>query len=208
MTASLIRALLLTGLLLSFEAQAQKENVTVPAQSATGVEVSSVTVSASRADGRKMGYTDVKEFRETKGLHLVPATEFLVGCDLTGSPRPSEEDFVVWTTIDFLVAPATRKYEGMDINQLGASVSWGQVTEMHDVRAAEVHSLHAGQTTHLTMSGFDLGPVMAAFPIGDAGNLWPWLMRVTIHVQDRDGKPIAQAERIVRLWPDSVRTTN
>jgi len=114
-------------------------------QSATfekGVEVSSVTVSA-QAGGRKVAYADVREFWETKGLHLVPAPEFLVSCDVTGRPGLSAGDFVLWTTIDFVVAPATRELEAMVMNQLAASVSWGQVTEMKDLRATEFYALRA-----------------------------------------------------------------
>jgi hypothetical protein len=215
MKASLIRALLFTGLLLTRcdlgEAQAQEAHAVASSQSTTdekAVEVTTVTLSASQAHGQKKSYSEVNEFRETKELHLVPADKFVVDCDFVGKAGLSAEDFVVWTTIDFLVAPATRKYEEMDINQLGTSVSWGQVTEMRDLRATEIHSLRPGQTVHLSMSEFDLRPVMAAFPLGDAGNLWPWLMRVNIHVQGRDGNHIAQAERTVRLWPDSARITN
>jgi hypothetical protein len=211
----MICVLLFIGLPLALpdlgRAQAQNANVVASSQSTTdekAVEVTTVTLSASQARGQKKSYSKVKEFRETKELRLVPADKFVVDCDVVGKAVLSAEDFVVWTTIDFLIAPATRKYEEMDMNQLAASVSWGQVTEMRDLRATEVHSVRPSQTVHLSISQFDLRPVIAAFPPGDAGNLWPWLMRVNIHVQGRDGNPIAQAERTVRFWPDSARITD
>lgn len=76
---------------------------------------------------------------------------------------------------------------------------------MHDLKAVPIYSLRAGETRRVVIKDFDLEKSLASFPVGNPGNLWPWLLRVNIHIQGRRGKQIVSASHIVRLWPDSIR---
>ena len=119
-------------------------------------------------------------------------------------------DYFLWTTVDFLVAPVTRAYEQMDNSALGSSVGWGQMTEMRDLKATRIYFFRPKETRRVVVKGLDLSPVLAAFPVGDDGELWPWLVRVTVHVQDRSGKQIAVAERTLRshqVQPERLAAT-
>lgn len=156
-----------------------------------------------RVNGEKP--TAFKEFREARNGRVDPATKFDVVCEIGGEVDLSTADFFLWTTVDFLVAPVAEALEKMSIDQIGASVSWGQIAEMHDLKAVPIYSLRAGDTRHVAIEDFDLEKALASFPVGNPGNLWPWLLRVNIHIQDRDGKQIVSAARIVRLWPNSIR---
>lgn len=95
--------------------------------------------------------------------------------------------------------------EKMGIDQIRSGASWGQLTEMHDLKAVPMYSLRAGETRRIVIRDFDLEKSLASFQVGNPGNLWPWLLRVNIHIQDRGGKQIVSAAHIVRLWPDSIR---
>jgi Carboxypeptidase regulatory-like domain len=169
------------------------------------IDIKSVQLFAAQSIVSKEKPIAFKEFRESRNGRLRPATKFDVACEIRGELDLSTENFFLWTTVDFLVAPVTEAYEKMDIDQAGSSVSWGQVTEMHDLKGVPIYSLRAGDTRRVVIKDFDLEKALASFPVGNAGNLWPWLLRINVHVQDRAGKQIVSAAHIVRLWPDSIR---
>jgi hypothetical protein len=172
------------------------------------LEIKNVRLFGWQRVNNKRQYAQLKEFRETRDLHLAPTAKFDVVCELSSGPDLSAGDFFLWTTVEFLIAPATREYEKMEIDQIGSSVAWGQVSEMQDLKAMPIYLLHPGETRPVVVKDFDLGKLLAAFPVGDAGNLWPWLIRLNVHIQDRNGRQITSAQQIVRLWPDSVRRPN
>ena len=101
-----------------------------------------------------------------------------------------------------------RVYEQMDDGELASNVSWGQMPEMRDFRAAPVYWLRPDETRQVVVKDLDLRPILATFPVGADSQLWPWLVRITVHVMDRSGKRITDAERIVRLVPTSARKTS
>jgi hypothetical protein len=212
---SAFRVYPLFGILLSLLMQAALPGRTEKPVAASGAQVSDsaiqvteVTVDAAEIVAGKSAYAEVHEFRENQNQDLRPAAKFMVNCAVKAKTTSNSEELIVWTTIDFIVAPATPANERLSINELAAEVSWGQITEMQDVESTVLDGFDSSEPTHIVFSESNRGPVLAAFPLGNAGNLWPWLMRVNIHVQDRNGKPVAQAERIVRLWPSATRLKN
>lgn len=155
--------------------------------------------------GKGPAPVEVHELLETKPLHLLPSDNFDVECEIVGGEDDYAWDYFVWTTVDFLVAPVTRAYEQMDNGTLGSSVAWGQMAEMRDLKATPIYFLKPDESRNVAVKGLDLRPVIAAFPVGEDGELWPWLVRVTVHVQDRSGKQVTSAERTLRLSPSSAR---
>jgi hypothetical protein len=171
------------------------------------IEVNSIRLFGWQEIGNKRKYAEVQEFQETKDMRLLPSAQFELVCELRGEPDLSAGDFLVWATADFLVAPVTAEYEKMGTDQIGSHVGWGTIAEMQDFGAMPIYSLRPQETKRVVMKNFDLAKVLAAFPVGNEGNLWPWLIRLNVHVQDRTGRQIGSAERVVRLRPDSVRKT-
>jgi hypothetical protein len=171
------------------------------------IEIRNIRLSAWQQVDDKRKYAELQEFRETEDLRLRPSARFDVVCELRGEPELSAGDFLVWATAEFLVAPVTEEYERMGTDQISSSVGWGTIAEMRDFGAMPVYSLQPQETKPVVMKNFDLAKVLAAFPVGNAGNLWPWLIRLNIHVQDRRGRQIGSAEKVVRLWPNSARRT-
>jgi hypothetical protein len=169
------------------------------------LEIKNVRLVAWQAADQKRKRVEVYEFRETKPQHLIPSDKFDVECEVVGGADLPAGDYVLWTTVDFLVAPVMRAYEQMDNGTLGSSVAWAQVAEMRDLKTMPIYFLRPGESRQTIVKHLDLNSVLAAFPVGYAGELWPWLMRITIHVQDRSGTQLTSAERTVRLSPTSAR---
>ena len=114
-------------------------------------------------------------------------------------------DFLLWTAVDFLVGPVTQNYENMKADQIAPNASWAMSAEIQDLKPLPVYLFHPGETRRIVINGFDLAKVLASFPAGEKDNLWPWFVRIRIHVQDRTGRQIGSAERVVRLSPDPSR---
>jgi hypothetical protein len=172
------------------------------------LSITSLKLFAWQDFNKKKKYVEVQDFQETQNLRLLPSEQFDVVCEVMGETNLWAQDFFLWTTVDFLIAPVTHAYEQMDNNELGLNIGWGQLTEMRDLQVIPVYSLRREETRELVVKDLDLRPVLAAFPVRDAGNLWPWLIHVTAHFQDRSGKQVAFAERTLRLSPSSARKTS
>jgi hypothetical protein len=171
----------------------------------TSIAIKSVQLFGRQSHLNRKEPTAFKEFRESRNRRIDPATKFDVVCEIDGELDLSTQDLFLWTTVDFLIAPATEAVEKMTVDQIGSSVSWGQVAEMDDLKAIPIYSLRAGETRRLVIRGFDLMKVLASFEVGNPGNLWPWVLRINIHIQDRAGKQIVSAAHRVRWWPNSIR---
>jgi hypothetical protein len=169
------------------------------------IEIESIKLFSWQQVSDKRKYAELQEFQETKDLHLLPSARFEVVCELKGEPDLSAGDFLLWTVVDFFVAPVTQEYEEVEADQIGPSTGWDRLAEIQDLKPLPIYSLHPGETRRVVIKDFDLAKVLASFPVGSPDSLWPWFVRLKIHVQDRTGRQIGSAERIVHLSPDSVR---
>jgi hypothetical protein len=152
-----------------------------------GIEIKNIRLVARRDGSKKESYVEVQAFREIRALHLSPSSKFEVKCEVVGGSDVLAGDYFLWTAVDFLVAPVTRAYEEMDDNQLATSVGWGQVSEMRNLSGTSIYFLRPSETKRAVIKDLNLSPVLSAFPLGNAGNLWPWLIRLTVHIPDRSG---------------------
>jgi hypothetical protein len=169
------------------------------------IEIDGIRLFSWRFVAGKQEYAEFEEFRETKDLQFLPSTQFEVVCQLRGQPDLTTGDFLLWTAIDFLVGPVTQSYEDMKADQIAPNASWSMSADIQDLKPLSVYLFHPGETRRIVINGFDLAKVLASFPAGDKENLWPWFVRIRIHVQDRTGRQIGSAERVVRLSPDPSR---
>ena len=181
-------------------------------RSSSRIEQPSVKIDAVRvlvrpqASNRKP--VEIAGWHESKKFLLLPSRRFDLVCRLSEDEASHRDDFLVRTTIDFLVAPPSAQFERMTPDQLDREVSWGQVTEMHDLKSVSVYSLGPGQSRAVSIRGFDLAGVMAAFPANDDAPLWPWLMRIKVYVQDRSGNEVGSVHRTFSLRPYESRIQN
>jgi hypothetical protein len=169
------------------------------------IEIESIRLFSRQQAGDKRKDTELQEFQETRDLQLLPSTRFEVVCELRGEPDLSAGDFLLWTTVDFFVGPVTHEYEKMEGAQIPPNASWDRSAEIQDLKPLPIYLLRPGETRRVVIKEFDLAKVLTTYPVGDEANLWPWFVRLRIHVQDRTGRQIGSAERIVHLSPDSIR---
>jgi hypothetical protein len=199
-----VRVLFLLSVFLVFCASLYSQDE--PARSdAKTLEIKNVRLVAWQVAGQERKPVEVERFVEIAPRQLMPSNKFDVECEIVGGEDDHFGDYFVWTTVDFLVAPVTRAYEQMSNGALGSSVGWGQMAEMRDLKATPINLLRPSESRKVAVMGLDLSPVLSAFPVGEDGELWPWLIRVVVHVQDRSGKQLTSAERTLRLVPNSAR---
>jgi hypothetical protein len=177
-----------------------------PARSeAKTLEIKNVRLVTWRVAEQKRKDSEVERFSEIAPRQLIPSNKFDVECEIVEREDDHFSDYLVWATVDFLVSPVTRAYEQIGQGALSSSVGWGQMAEMRDLKATTINRLRPGESRKVALKGMDLSPVLSTFPVGEEGELWPWLIRVVVHVQDRSGKQLTSAERILRLVPSSAR---
>jgi len=199
-----VRLFFLLSVFLVFRASLYSQDE--PARSdAKTLEIKNVRLVAWQVADQKRKPVEVERFVEIAPRQLMPSNKFDVECEIVGGEDDHFGDYFVWTTVDFLVAPVTRAYEQMGNGALGSSVGWGQMAEMRDLKATPINLLRPSESRKVAVMGLDLSPVLSAFPVGGDGELWPWLIRVVVHVQDRSGKQLTSAERTLRLVPNSAR---
>jgi hypothetical protein len=173
--------------------------------SAKRIAIENIKLFSQQQISDKRKYEEFQEFRETKDPQLFPSARFEVVCELRGEADLMAGDFLLWTAVDFFLAPVPRRNENMESDQIGPNASWYRSEDMQDLKPIPIYSLRPSETRRVVIDQFDLTKVLASFPVGSVDNLWPWFVRLKIHVQDRNGRQIGSAERIVRLSPDFVR---
>ena len=169
------------------------------------IEIEDIRLFSSQVIGDRRKYVEFQEFQETKGLHLLPSDRFRLICELKGEPDLSSGDFLVWTAVEFFVAPVTPYYKTMKADQIDLKASWNMSAEIQDLKPLSIYSFGPGETRRVVIDGFDFAKLLRSFPTEDPDNLWPWFLRIRIYVQDRIGRQVGSAERLVRISPDSVR---
>jgi hypothetical protein len=172
-----------------------------------GITVDSVRVLVSPQTGNRKP-VEITGWHESEAFRLLPSREFDLVCRLRVGEASYRTDSLVRTTIDFLVAPASMRYERMSSERLGQEKSWSEITEMHDLKTVSVRSLRPEESRLISIRGFDLANVMAAFPADDVAPLWPWFMRINVFLQDRSGKEVASAHRTFSIRPHESRIKN
>lgn len=199
-----VRLLFLLSVSLVFCTSLHSQNEPARSEAKT-LEIKNIRLVAWQVADEKRKPVEVERFVEIAPRQLIPSNKFDVECEIVGGEDDHFGDYFVWTTVDFLVAPVTRAYEQMGDGALSSSVGWGQMAEMRDLKATPINLLRPGESRKVAIKELDLSPVLSAFPVGEDGELWPWLIRVVVHVQDRSGKQVTSSERTLRLVPNSAR---
>jgi len=75
----------------------------------------------------------------------------------------------------------------MDNSALASVFHGAQMTEMETSKQLLSTGFGQRKPGHVVVKDLELRPILITFPIGEDGELWPWLVRVTVHVMDRSG---------------------
>jgi hypothetical protein len=147
----------------------------------------------------------IGRFRDNGPGKLLPSAKFSVVASVCNR-MAWQRDFLVWTSIESLVAPAVRDFATGRVDPTAGSISWGWMAELKDIRSKSIYSLANGACKKVSVGPFDLEPMMRSFDEPDSAlPLWPWALRITLHVATREGKEVGSRQEVVRIEPRSDR---
>lgn len=123
-----------------------------------------------------------------------------VVCELenTGTEPTTADDFLLLTTMEELVAPATQ-YALAHLDTLPSTVSWGRDVSISDVKLAVVRWLNNDERRIVRIPGFDLRPLLRQHQ--DETGLWTWWIRVNVRVESRSGVQLGSSNAMLALIP-------
>lgn len=151
-------------------------------------------------------YVKLDRWKQTTDPNVPHPELFDVVCTIKNKSNSTVQkgDFVVLTTVDFIVAP-TYVYSG-DITKVIANHSWARVASMDDVRLEQVPYLRSHEQVQLKITGLNLGKVVKEFD-GKDDALWPWALRVNVHLLSRETMAVTSGQAVLPVIPADNRLT-
>jgi hypothetical protein len=163
-----------------------------------------ITAIAFQRCTAKMKCSRITRWSETP--QASPPRAIRVVATIANSSNYSDEFFLL-TTTEYMIAPLYA-HSVADFEKLktGNEVSWSQLTKDDDMRAFVLHGLHREATRAITLRMLNLQEVLRnSFSEPDA--LWPWLVRVTAILINRQGQAVSTQSGILELAPSAERAT-
>lgn len=117
-----------------------------------------------------------------------------------------DDEFFLLTTTEYMIAPMYT-YSVADFEKLktGNEVSWGELTSDDGMCAVVLHNLQHDTSRTVTLRMLNLRKVLkTSFSEPDA--LWPWLVRVTARLINRQGQTMSVESGVLELAPSAERT--
>lgn len=151
----------------------------------------------------KVQCSDIARWSETP--HASAPNDIRVVATIVNPASYSDEVFLL-TTTDYMIAPLSA-YSVADFEKLktGNEVSWGQLTKDDDMRAFVLHGVRRETKHPTTLRVLDVRKLLKnSFSEPDA--LWPWLVRVTAILVNRQGHTLSTQSGILELVPSDQRT--
>lgn len=152
----------------------------------------------------KASYIKLERWKDTSDPKIPHPEVFDVLCHIEnkGDSTIQEGDFIILTTIDFIIAP-TYLYSG-DVQKIIQDHNWGRVGSVDDVKMEKVPYLNPGDRAQIGIKSFNLGKALKQFD-GDGDTLWPWALRMNVHVMNRDMTRVAVGQAILPMIPSDRR---
>lgn len=152
----------------------------------------------------KASYVKLERWKDTSDPNVPHPEAFDILCPIEnkGNSAIQEGDFIILTTIDFVVAP-TYLHNG-DVSKIVNEVGWGRVGSMDDIKLGIVPYLRPQDRAQIKIKGFNLGRVIKEFN-GKEDTLWPWALRVNVRVLNRDMTPVALEQVVLPVIPADSR---
>ena len=157
------------------------------------VEIVEQDVALASATSKKL--EEWKDSGDPK-LSRLPNFDVVVVLQNISASSVQDADFIALTTIDFVVAP-TYLYQG-DVRKILQNGNWSRLVSVDDVKMETVPYLKPGDEAELRIKGFNLGNLIASYN-GQDGTLWPWGLRVNIHVMNREMSRVAVGQATLRM---------
>jgi hypothetical protein len=143
--------------------------------------------------------------RWSESPHASRSVDVRVVAKIVNATSDSDEFFLL-TTTEYMIAPMYA-YSVADFEKLrsGNEVSWGRLTSDDDMRSFVLRGLQRDTARAVTLRTLNLVKVLkTSFSEPDA--LWPWLVRVTARLVNREGQTISVESGVLELAPSAERT--
>lgn len=132
----------------------------------------------------------------------LPVFDVVVRLQNTSDSSIQDADFIAVTTFDFVVAP-TYLFQG-DVAQILRNGDWGRLVSVDDVKIETVPYVKSSESVELRIKGFNLSDLLASYN-GQDHTLWPWGLRVNVHVINREMRRVALGQTTLRIIPTDSR---
>lgn len=136
------------------------------------------------------------------GNSKLPVFDVVVHLENVSESSIQDSDFIVLTTMDFVIAP-TYLYEG-DVRRILREGNWSRLGSVDDVKMATMPFIKSSEIAGLRINGFNLGNLLGEYN-GQDHTLWPWGLRVNVHVMDRQMNRVVSGQSSLRIIPADKR---
>jgi hypothetical protein len=137
-------------------------------------------------------------------MRTPPPSDVRVVATIVNSASYGDEYFLL-TTTEYMVAPLYA-YSAADFETLKTrgDLSWTQLTQDDDMRTFILHDLRRETRRAVPVRRLDLRKVLKG-SFSEPDVMWPWLVRVTAILIDRQGRTISTQSGILPLAPSAGR---
>jgi len=148
--------------------------------------------------------SDIARWSET--AQISPPRDIRVMATIVNSASYSDEFFLL-TTTECIVTPLYA-YSVADFERLklGNEVSWSELTKDDDMRTFVLHRLRRATKRNVTLRVVNLQKTLRNSHSDQTDYMWPWLVRVTAILINRQGQTVSTGSGILELAPSSERT--
>ncbi len=152
----------------------------------------------------KASYDKLERWKDTSDPKVPHPEVFDVICHIEnkGDSAIQDGDFIILTTVESVVAPTY--LHGGDMESIINEGRWSREAKVDDVKTERVPYLKPKESVRLKIKGFHLGSLLKTYN-GKDDTLWPWALRVNIHVLNRDMTQVAHGRAILPMIPADSR---
>ncbi len=149
-------------------------------------------------------YIKLDQWKDASDPKIPHPEAFDVLCHIEnkGDSTIQQGDFIILTTLESVVAPTY--LHGGDLKAIMNEVHWLRETAVDDVKMEEVPYIQPKGSAPVKIKGFNLGNLLKQFN-GEEDTLWPWALRINVHIMNRDMTRVALGQAILPMIPSDRR---
>jgi hypothetical protein len=144
----------------------------------------------------------LEEWKAPNNSAKLPVFDVVMKFQNPGASTLQDGDLIILTTIDFVIAP-TYLHDG-DVHKILDSLNWARQSNVDDVKMQAVPFMRSGDVAEVRITGFDLSDLFT-FYNGEDDTLWPWGLRVNVHLMNREMNRVALGQATLRIIPADTR---
>jgi hypothetical protein len=115
------------------------------------------------------------------------------------NPRPTYEDHFVLLSIEEILAPLQLPEDLADCD-LKNAISWGHRVGQDNLASKVIKNIPGGKTLTLDLLTLDMIKILSGIS-DEKSQLWPWALKATVRLVDRDGMILSESTGIIDIPP-------